>query len=160
VKKIVLKTPLGEMFAIANEKYLLVLEFIDRKKKYPFIQEPVIEGFTPPLISIQKEIEEYFAKRLKKFNTPTAFFGTPFQQKVWLALKEIPYGTTRSYQEVAAAIGHPLAYRAVGSANGANPLTLIIPCHRVVKATKESGGYRGGASRKKELLKIESKESL
>ena len=86
--------------------------------------------------------------------------GTPFQKKVWKAVLDIPWGETRSYQQIALAIGQPQAVRAVGNALGENPLAVQIPCHRVIRSDGQLGGYRWGLSRKEELLKLESSEQV
>ena len=103
-----------------------------------------------------KQFSLYFEGKLKKFDHPLDLcLGTPFQQKVWKKLLTIPYGKTRSYKWLAQAIKNPQASRAVGNANGKNPLSIIIPCHRVVKENGEMGGYTGGVSIKRYLLKLE-----
>lgn len=108
----------------------------------------------PPLL--KKELDQYFSGRLKEFRFPTYFLtGTLFEQKVWKALKTIPYGETRSYAWLAKKIGHPQAVRAVGGANGKNCLPIVIPCHRVIKSDGQLGGYSGGIELKKKLLELE-----
>jgi methylated-DNA-[protein]-cysteine S-methyltransferase len=103
-----------------------------------------------------KQFSLYFDGKLKKFDHPLDLcLGTPFQQKVWKKLLTIPHGKTRSYKWLAQAIKNPQATRAVGNANGKNPLSIIIPCHRVVKENGEMGGYTGGVSIKRYLLKLE-----
>lgn len=102
-----------------------------------------------------REIGEYFAGRRRAFTVPTAAAGTPFQQAVWNALKEIPYGETRSYGEIARQIGHPRASRAVGQANNRNPLPIVVPCHRVIGASGALTGYAGGLDIKVRLLELE-----
>jgi len=99
----------------------------------------------------------YFKGELKQFFTPIVMFGTPFQKRVWLELKKIPIGETRSYSDIAKKLETLGAVRAVGSANGANPLAIIIPCHRVINIDGQLGGYRGGLARKKWLLEHEAK---
>ena len=100
------------------------------------------------------QLDEYFAGERTAFEVPMELDGTPFQREVWRELLRIPYGETRSYREVARAIGEPLASRAVGGANGANPVALIVPCHRVV-ASHGLGGYAGGLALKRRLLALE-----
>ena len=107
-----------------------------------------------------RELDEYFQGRRKTFDIPCRTQGTAFQEKVWAALREIPYGETRSYRDIAEAIGHPKAYRAVGMANNANPLFIIIPCHRVIGADGSLTGYGGGLPMKKALLMLEKKHSI
>jgi O-6-methylguanine DNA methyltransferase len=103
-----------------------------------------------------RQLLEYLEGDREEFDLDLDLRGTPFQRRVWEALREIPYGETRSYQELARAIRRPKAVRAVGSANGANPLSLIVPCHRVVQASGRLGGYGGGLDLKARLLAMES----
>ena len=120
-----------------------------------------------PLEEIQQEdevlkkavsqLEEYFLGQRKEFTLPLNPQGTPFQKQVWEALRTIPYGETRSYKEVAIAIGNPKACRAVGMANNKNPIAIITPCHRVVGANGKMVGYAGGLGIKEALLEVESK---
>jgi O-6-methylguanine DNA methyltransferase len=102
------------------------------------------------------QIEEYCNAQRREFQLPLDLRGTPFQQKVWNALLEIPYGETRSYAELARAIGEPKAFRAVGAANGANPVAIVVPCHRVISSGGGLGGYGGGVPLKRRLLALES----
>lgn len=102
-----------------------------------------------------REIGEYFEGKRRAFAVPTAAAGTPFQQAVWNALKEIPYGETRTYGEIARRIGHPRASRAVGQANNRNPLPIVVPCHRVIGASGALTGYAGGLAVKVRLLELE-----
>lgn len=139
------------MVAMADETHLFCLDFLDRK--LPKIKD-VEEGETPPLLMIEKELEEYFAKTLKVFKTPIFLQGTPFQKKAWEALREIPYGEVRSYKLQAEACGHPLACRAIGSANGANVLSIIVPCHRVILTTNKLGGMVAAVLEKKLFLNM------
>jgi methylated-DNA-[protein]-cysteine S-methyltransferase len=107
--------------------------------------------------NVVKQLNLYFAGKLKNFTCKLDLTcGTPFQQTVWRQLSAIPYGKTHSYRTLAQAIGHPQAFRAVGNANGKNPLPLIIPCHRVIRENGELGGYTGGLSIKRFLLDLES----
>ena len=102
-----------------------------------------------------KELDEYFAGKRKNFDVPIAFSGTAFQHKVWQELQKIPYGKTISYADLAKASGNPKAYRAAGSANGKNPIAIIIPCHRVIASSGGLGGYAYGLEVKKQLLELE-----
>ena len=105
------------------------------------------------------ELEQYFAGVRTKFDVSLAPEGTPFQMAVWQQLRGIPYGKTCSYKEIAAAIGQPKAVRAVGSANGRNPLCIVVPCHRVIAADGSLGGYSGGLDLKSRLLDLEKKKA-
>jgi methylated-DNA-[protein]-cysteine S-methyltransferase len=101
------------------------------------------------------QLEEYFSGALKSFDVPLNARGTPFQLSVWAGLREIPYGETMSYGELARSIGNPKAVRAVGRANGSNPIAVIVPCHRVIGANGTLTGYGGGLDRKAKLLSLE-----
>ncbi len=101
------------------------------------------------------QLKEYLSGELKRFNCRLDMRGTPFEKGVWSFLKKIPYGQTRSYKEVAEAIGHPKAFRAVGNANGRNPIPLVVPCHRVIESNGGLGGYGHGVKVKKMLLEFE-----
>ena len=104
----------------------------------------------------KRQLAEYFAGRRKVFDIPLRFQGTPFQLRVWEALQQIPFGTTISYADLASRVGQPNASRAVGNANGRNPLSIVVPCHRVVGAGGRLTGYAGGVDRKQWLLSFES----
>ena len=120
------------------------------------------EGETPPatpfLQEVQRQLSAYFGGTLTAFDLPLAPKGTPFQKAVWQMLRTIPYGETRSYGEIAAAVGNSKACRAVGMANHANPIAIIIPCHRVVGKDGKLTGYAGGPERKQVLLELEQKK--
>lgn len=102
-----------------------------------------------------KQLNEYFAGKRMKFDLPVAFTGTPFQQQVWKELQKIPYGATRSYQDIAVAIGNPKAVRAIGQANHRNPIMIVVPCHRVINKNGSLGGFGCGLEVKKYLLDLE-----
>jgi methylated-DNA-[protein]-cysteine S-methyltransferase len=104
----------------------------------------------------RRQLEEYFAGQRTEFDLPLSAAGTPFQREVWAALQTIPYGEVRSYSEIAAQIGRPGASRAVGLANGRNPIAVIVPCHRVIGASGALTGYGGGLPRKRLLLDLEA----
>src|SRR5882757_60449 len=108
-----------------------------------------------PLPEAARQLEEYFAGTRRDFDLPLRLQGTQFQQRVWRALTEIPYGATLSYGELAKRIGNPNASRAVGLANGRNPISIVVPCHRVIGASGKLVGYGGGLSRKEILLALE-----
>jgi len=101
------------------------------------------------------ELDAYFSGQLREFKCDLDLKGTSFQKRVWEALREIPYGQTRSYGEIAKTIGNPKAVRAVGRANGTNPVPIIVPCHRVIQADGSLGGFGGGLDLKKSLLELE-----
>jgi methylated-DNA-[protein]-cysteine S-methyltransferase len=111
------------------------------------------------LVDAVAQLRDYFSGRRKSFELPLDPQGTEFQQKVWKALMDIPYGETRNYREIATAVGSPRAMRAVGAANGRNPLPIIVPCHRVIGADGKLVGYAGGLTVKKLLLELEVKQA-
>lgn len=119
---------------------------------------PTIEGERDDtaLPELREQLTAYFARELKEFDVRLAVAGTPFQQRVWAALAEIPYGETWSYAQLAAATGNPRAVRAVGLANGKNPVSIVVPCHRVVGSNGSLTGYGGGLARKQLLLDLEA----
>jgi methylated-DNA-[protein]-cysteine S-methyltransferase len=110
----------------------------------------------PVFAEAEAQLHAYFAGELERFELPLAQLGTPFQRSVWDALRELPYGSTTTYSELAASLGRPSACRAVGAANGRNPLPVIVPCHRVVGASGALIGYGGGLERKRLLLALEA----
>jgi AraC family transcriptional regulator of adaptative response/methylated-DNA-[protein]-cysteine methyltransferase len=155
-------TPLGPLVAGATEEGLCLLEFADRpmletqiKRLRKLLNCAVTPGSNNHIEQVEAELAEYFAGERTDFDVPLLLPGTEFQQKVWRALLEIPYGATRSYEEIARAIDNPKAVRAVGRANGANRIPIIIPCHRVVRSDGSMGGYGGELWRKRFLLKLE-----
>ena len=159
-----LDTQLGPMIAIASETALYLLEFVDRRGLEREVERlrsrtksAIIPGITPPITSIEMELNAYFDGGLKEFTTPLAILGSPFQKRVWDTLCCIPFGETKSYKEQAEAIGSPSAYRAVANANGANQLAIIIPCHRIITSAGELGGYGCGIARKKWLIEHEAR---
>jgi O-6-methylguanine DNA methyltransferase len=103
-----------------------------------------------------RQLQEYFRGGRRRFHLPLDLWGTEFQVQVWKALMEIPFGETRSYRDVADRVGRPLAVRAVGQANGRNPIPVIVPCHRVIRASGDLGGYGGGLDLKMRLLELEA----
>jgi O-6-methylguanine DNA methyltransferase len=157
------KSPLGEMIAGATEKGVCFLEWHDRggveqikqrvEKRYKM---PLLEGNNKHLDQLKKELMDYFAGKLKKFKVAVDVTGTPFERKTWEELLLIPYGETRSYSQIASALGKTNARRAVGRANGANYLSIVIPCHRVIEANGNLRGYGGKLWRKKYLLELEA----
>jgi methylated-DNA-[protein]-cysteine S-methyltransferase len=154
---------LGEVFVASTEKGLCMVDFMTSEKG--FLQK--LEGrFRGEVIrndrrnrNVLTQIDRYLKGKIRKFDTPLDLRGTPFQKRVWDALLKIPYGHTRTYQDVARAIGHPRAFRAVGNANGSNCIPLIIPCHRVIASDGGLGGYGHGLEVKRRLLDLERAHS-
>jgi methylated-DNA-[protein]-cysteine S-methyltransferase len=112
-------------------------------------------GRHPVLVEAERQLREYFAGRRRSFDLTLDFVGTPFQRAVWKALLTIPFGQTRSYGEIAKQVGRPSASRAVGAANGRNPVSIIAPCHRVIGSTGALTGFGGGLDVKERLLRLE-----
>lgn len=155
-------TPLGPMVAAADEESLLLLEFADRRMlptQFRRLTERLGCVFTPGengvLETLRDELTTYFDGTRSRFAVPVRTPGTPFQEEVWEELRRIPYGETRSYADLARAIGRPSAVRAVARANGANRVAVLVPCHRVVGADGALTGYGGGLWRKRKLLDLE-----
>jgi AraC family transcriptional regulator of adaptative response/methylated-DNA-[protein]-cysteine methyltransferase len=161
-----IETPLGPMVAGATEKGLCFLEFTDRRMleaQFDALSRrfglTIVPGENEIIERLRSELGRYFTGGLKRFSVPLEYPGTEFQIRVWRRLLDIPYGETRSYEDVARSIGSPGAVRAVGHANGLNRIAIVIPCHRVVNKSGELGGYGGGLWRKKNLLAIERQAS-
>ncbi len=155
-----LTTPIGDLTLVADDSALVaVLWPDDDPRRVPGAAAAVTGGRHPILDRSAEELLDYFAGTRTSFDLPLAPRGTPFQQQVWAALRTIPYGETRSYGELAAAIGRPKSARAVGAANGRNPLSIVIPCHRVVGADGSLTGFAGGVDTKRQLLDLESQVS-
>lgn len=149
-----LETPIGPLTVTATKKAVTAIRF----------GTEVPEGSarctaaeaTPLLRKAAEEIGEYFAGSRRKFTLPLAPEGTPFQQKVWEALRTIPYGETRTYKQIAIQIGHNQSFRAVGMANS-NPIVIVVPCHRVIGYDGKLTGYAGGLDVKEQLLALEKR---
>jgi methylated-DNA-[protein]-cysteine S-methyltransferase len=141
-------TPLGQMIASADEHAITSLDFGNTS---------VQNSDHPLLLRLEKELHEYFAGKRKTFTLPLNPHGTPFQKHVWETLLAIPYGATISYAQEAEQFGNPKAVRAVASANGRNPIAIVIPCHRVIASGGGLGGYSGGLEKKEFLLELEKK---
>ena len=146
----VLDSPVGPLTAVSSDGGLAGL-YLDGQRHRPASERlgPRDDRVLPAL---GEQLSGYWAGTLTAFDLPLAAAGTPFQQLVWSALQDVPYGSTCTYAELAAAIGRPRAVRAVGAANGRNPVCLVVPCHRVVGAGGALTGYSGGLERKRFLL--------
>lgn len=143
-----LETPIGRLLLVATEQGL---------EKIGFHCLDVENDAHPLLLQAEKQLQEYFTGRRRRFSVPLSINGSDFQKKVWQALREIPYGETRSYLDIARRIGQSKACRAVGQANHANPLPIFLPCHRVIGRDGCLGGYAGGTAEKQFLLELERK---
>jgi len=159
-----LETPLGAMIAVTSEDALYLLEFADRKlidRQFQKLRKLQRRAISPGQTHVSKEAQDqlsaYFEGNLKSFTLPLKTSGTVFQNKTWDQLCAIPYGQTRSYAELACAVGNDKAVRAVAGSNAANGLAIVIPCHRVIRTGGDLGGYAGNLSRKRWLLAHEAR---
>ncbi|HWE50226.1 MAG TPA: methylated-DNA--[protein]-cysteine S-methyltransferase [Bryobacteraceae bacterium] len=155
----VIRSPIGDILLAFDAEVLRALDFLDHEDRmHHFLRLHYGKvTLSPGETSLSKEIEVYFEGDLVALSrVPVQTGGTDFQRKVWDALTKIQPGATKTYSEIAREIGHPTAIRAVGAANGANPISLVIPCHRVIGADGSLTGYGGGIHRKKWLLHHES----
>ena len=165
IKTMQLSTPVGELMLCADDDGLthLVLPGAARPPQSPGVEEDdggQDVGIHHHLLEAATQLDEYFAGERETFELALDPQGTPFQRKVWFALADIPYGETISYAELARRVGSPKAFRAVGQANGKNPLAIILPCHRVITSGGTIGGYGGGLPMKRELLALEGAASF
>jgi len=151
-----MQSPIGPLLLAADESGIRQILFVNGGRP----PEPDDAWREDPafLAEAVHQLESYFAGKLESFDLPLAPKGTPFQQKVWRKLCEIPYGRTISYGELAARIGNPKASRAVGLANGSNPIAIVIPCHRVIGSNGKLTGYGGGLPAKEKLLALERRQ--
>lgn len=154
---IVIGSPYGPLTLVAEHDRLIGL-YMEGQRHRPDDslfgdRLPVPEA--EPFIETARQLQEYFSVSRKKFDLPISLRGTAFQQRVWTGLQQIPYGETWTYQELAGFIGEPASCRAVGLANGKNPLGIIVPCHRVIGSNGSLTGYGGGLDRKRALLEHE-----
>lgn len=140
-------SPIGLLEIRATDAGITHITFVDAQAE-PARGHPLIER-------CKAQLEEYFQGRRRTFDVPLAPQGTDFQQRVWLRLREVPYGETCSYATISSGIGSPQSHRAVGAANGRNPLSIVVPCHRVIGSSGQLTGYAGGLERKQWLLRHE-----
>lgn len=155
-----MESPVGKLKLVASAIALLAVlwerERPNRVKLAMLQHDPQ----QPILIETERQLGEYFAGTRNQFDLPLEPAGTEFQKKVWRALREIPFGQTRSYLDLAKSIGSAKAVRAVGAANGKNPLSIVVPCHRIVGANGALTGFAGGLEAKAKLLALEARRSL
>lgn len=144
----IIGTPIGRMIAKTDGEAILSLDFVDTETE-------IADSAHSLLLRLERELAEYFEQKRDTFTLPLAPYGTLFQQSVWKTLQTIPYAQTISYAEEASRMGQPKATRAVANANGRNPISILIPCHRVIASGGGIGGYSGGLWRKKFLLELE-----
>jgi methylated-DNA-[protein]-cysteine S-methyltransferase len=155
---ITMNSPVGRLKLLASERGLAAILWENDDPKRVRLG-PLAESHEHPvLLETQRQLNEYFAGEREKFSLTFDCAGTGFQKEVWQALAAIPFGETRSYGQIARQIGRPKAVRAVGAANGRNPLSIVIPCHRVIGSNGTLTGFAGGLKTKAALLRIESKK--
>ncbi|MFD5567793.1 methylated-DNA--[protein]-cysteine S-methyltransferase [Streptomyces cadmiisoli] len=154
----VIDSPYGPLTLVADDGALCGLYMTDQRHRPP--EETFGEPDEAPFAEAEEQLEAYFAGELKEFTLELRLHGTPFQRSVWERLRGIPYGETRTYGELADTLGNPQASRAVGLANGRNPVGIIVPCHRVIGASGGLTGYGGGLERKQRLLDFERGAAL
>lgn len=153
-----LDSPVGRLQLVAHETALVAVIWENENPNRVRLAELIEDPQHPILLKTVQQLNEYFQGKRQKFDLPLDFEGTEFQQKVWQALLTIPFGETRSYKQIAEQVGNVKAVRAVGAANGKNPISIIAPCHRVVGANGKLVGFAGGLENKDILLKIEKTE--
>src|SRR5215475_2327761 len=151
-----MKSLVGKLKLVASSKALVAVLWEQEQPNRVKLGEMSLDPQHPILIEAERQLSEYFAGKRTQFDLPLQPDGTEFQKKVWRALREIPFGETKSYLDLARAIGSPDASRAVGAANGKNPLSIIVPCHRVVGADGALTGFGGGLETKAALLALEA----
>ncbi len=151
-------SPVGELKLIADDQGLAAILWENDKPNRVRLGPLTEDKNHPVLLETQRQLNDYFTGKLKKFTLKLHFTGTEFQKKVWNALLTIPFGETRSYGQIAVQIGNPKAVRAVGAANGKNPISIVAPCHRVIGSTGKLTGFAGGLETKACLLDLESKK--
>ncbi|WP_044559500.1 methylated-DNA--[protein]-cysteine S-methyltransferase [Azospirillum sp. B4] len=153
-------SPVGRLTLLAGTEGLTAILWENDKPGRVRLPTLVPNPDHPVLVETEKQLRAYFQGTLKTFTVPLSFAGTDFQKRVWRALLTIPYGEMRSYSDIARQIGHPTAVRAVGAANGRNPISIIAPCHRVVGMNGALTGFAGGLAIKQQLLSLEGRRSV
>ena len=150
-----MNSPVGTLRLVASDKGLAGVWFERSRPERVRPRGDVESARHPVLVEAERQLREYFAGRRQTFDLKLDFVGTPFQRTVWKALLTIPFGQTRSYGQIAKQVGRPSASRAVGAANGRNPVSIVAPCHRVVGSTGALTGFGGGLDVKERLLRLE-----
>ena len=148
-------SPVGALKLVAHDHALVAVMWDNEDHKRVRLADLVENQQHPMLHQVKQQLQEYFAGQRQQFDLPLDFQGTAFQQQVWQALLQIPYGETRSYKQIAFQLGNEKAVRAVGAANGKNPISIIAPCHRVIGSGGALVGFAGGLDKKQILLSLE-----
>jgi methylated-DNA-[protein]-cysteine S-methyltransferase len=154
----IMDSPVGKLKLVASEKGLVAILWENDKPRRVPLADLVEDSTQNVLVETERQLGEYFAGKRQPFSLPLDMRGTPFQKDVWEALLGIPFGETRSYGQLATQLGNPTASRAVGAANGRNPISIVVPCHRVIGASGKLTGFAGGLDVKARLLEIENAE--
>lgn len=152
-------SPVGALKLVAHDQALVAVMWDNEDHKRVRLAELIEDRQHPMLLRVKKQLEQYFVGQRQQFDLPLDFQGTDFQQQVWQALLTIPYGEKRSYKDIAVQIGNEKAVRAVGAANGRNPISIIAPCHRVIGSSGALVGFAGGLDKKQILLSLEQSKS-
>ncbi|HTH52465.1 MAG TPA: methylated-DNA--[protein]-cysteine S-methyltransferase [Edaphobacter sp.] len=155
----IMDSPVGKLKLVASEKGLVAILWENEKPNRVPLSELGEDDEQKVLVEAERQLLEYFAGKRRNFELPLDMRGTSFQKNVWEALLGIPFGETRSYGELAEQLGNPSASRAVGAANGRNPISIVVPCHRVIGASGKLTGFAGGLETKARLLSLERGES-
>jgi methylated-DNA-[protein]-cysteine S-methyltransferase len=148
-------SPVGKLKLVASDKGLVAILWEKDKPRRVLLSELSENDQHPVLVETERQLGEYFSGKRKVFSVALDMRGTPFQKNVWEALLAIPFGETRSYGQLARQLGNPRAMRAVGAANGRNPVSIIVPCHRVIGSSRKLTGFAGGLETKAQLLHLE-----
>jgi methylated-DNA-[protein]-cysteine S-methyltransferase len=154
-----MESPVGELKLVASDKGLTAILWENDKPRRVRLAPISEDKNHPVLVEAERQLKDYFSKKRKSFSVKLDFRGTEFQKKVWAALLTIPFGETRSYGQIAKQIQNPKAVRAVGAANGKNPIPIIAPCHRVIGSTGKLTGFGGGLEAKARLLALEGRQA-
>ncbi len=152
------QTPVGRLKLIAHDRALVAVLWETDKPNRVLLGEMQQQDDHPILLAARQQLQQYFKGERQIFDLPLEFYGTDFQKQVWAELLKIPYGETRSYLDIAEAIGNPKAVRAVGAANGKNPVSIVTPCHRVIGKSGQLVGFAGGLHNKQQLLQLEQQK--
>ena len=150
-------SPVGQLTLVARAGKLAAILWETERANHVRLGDLIETGDNPVLLETERQLTEYFAGTRNHFELELDFVGTDFQKQVWQALLTIPFGETRSYRQIASQIGNPTAVRAVGAANGRNPISIIAPCHRVIGASGTLTGFAGGLEAKQYLLTLENR---
>ena len=154
----IMESPVGKLKLVASDEGLAAILWKDDRPSRVRLSDLIENNQHPVLVETERQLREYFAGQRKEFSMALDMRGTQFQKDVWEALLAIPFGETRSYGQLAKKLGNPQATRAIGAANGRNPISIIVPCHRVIGSSGKLTGFAGGLETKAHLLDLEKKD--